>query len=93
MSYRDGVIAFKLEDRNRQPVIYDDLTLHFGRPAFEQADGSVKLQHVGSGRYRANVGLAAGTWSLMVIARSGSQAYRRDSRLFVRAGSSVGKEQ
>lgn len=92
LTYRDGVISFKLEDRDRQPIIYDDLTLFFGRPAFEQSDGSVKLRHVGGGRYRAEHALAAGTWALKVVGANGNLAYRRDSRLFVRAGSNTGNE-
>ena len=93
LSYRDGAVVFTLVDRHQQPVIYDDLILHYGRPAFEQDDGTVALQHIGSGRYRANVKMAAGYWSLKVIGGRGDQAYRRDSRLFVRAAANVGQEQ
>lgn len=93
LTYRDGVISFTLVDRDGQPVIYDDLMVHYGRPAFEQADRTVAFKHAGSGHYRVSAPLTAGYWSIRVSGGAGNKAYRRDSRLLVSSNAKSGREQ
>lgn len=92
LAYRDGVVSLELKDRKGAPVALGDLTLHLGRPAFEQADRDLVLAHRGDGRYSARIALDPGIWSLRIESGKGATSYRRDSRLLVKAGGRAGAE-
>ncbi len=86
LAYRDGAIQFDLQDRDGEPIILSDMQAAVGRPAFEQDDRRVALTHTTSGRYRAELPLDVGVWTVRITGGSGEMAYRRDARLNIKSG-------
>jgi len=92
LTYSDGSLAFKIQDRDGRPVTLENASLYYGRPAFEQADRTIALTSTGRGRYIAKLALEHGAWTMRVTGTNNGQPYRRDSRLKVRASDHVGRE-
>jgi len=92
LSYTKGEIQLRLLDSDGRPVIIDDLTLAYGRPAYEQADRTASLLYTGEGVYTAAVALLPGIWALQIVGGNGDSRYRRDSRLFVAKDGISGQE-
>lgn len=92
LNYNDGVVVFKVFDRDGRPVTLEQASLFVGRPAFEKADRTMVLTPTEPGRYIAAIELASGTWALRITGTSDGQSYRRDSRLDVRLSGAAGRE-
>ncbi|MEO0730588.1 MAG: FixH family protein, partial [Pseudomonadota bacterium] len=93
LNYKNGVIQFALRESNGQPLLLENLMMEYGRPAFEQADRTASLVHVGNGIYRAPIALKAGVWALKITGGPADQLYRRDSRLLVESDGVSGREE
>lgn len=93
LQYSPNDVRLSLRDRQNQAVMLNDMVLKWGRPAFEQADQSTVLHHIGDGVYRAPVTLAAGLWALRITGGKGAHRYRRDSRIRISADGKSGLEE
>lgn len=93
LRFNDSTLQLTLQDRQGRPVALPELTLNYGRPAFEQADRITKLKPVGEGVYRGKVAMAPGVWALSIRGDDGELRYRRDSRLRITQDGISGKEE
>lgn len=93
LRYADGTLSFTLKDPDGAPVVVNNLAVNYGRPAFEQADQTARLQYESGGVYRTDVRLAPGVWALRISGGRGDKSYRRDSRITVREDGRNGTEQ
>lgn len=83
LHYRDGSLVVTLKDRDGNRLYPKTLTATVGRPAFEQLDQRLVLDNGKDGSFHVGVDLAPGEWALRIEASVGTQAYRRDARLYV----------
>lgn len=83
LSYRDGLLSVRVEDRDGTPLLLSNATLAFGRPAYEQQDNKIILQSTGAGVHSSDLKLKSGEWFLKVTGDVDGKPYRRDARLTV----------
>ena len=83
LSYRDGLLSVRLEDRDGIPLALSNATLAFGRPAHEQQDNKIMLQPSGAGVHSSELNLNPGEWFVKVTGDVDGKTYRRDARLIV----------
>jgi len=78
-------LVFTLQDAGGRPVSGLSVAAAIARPTHEGEDRAVELEDRGGGRYVGAQKLAAGAWSVEVMAEDGSgRQYRRIFRLSVR---------
>lgn len=70
VSYREGVFAADVRDRNGDAVPLLQATAYFSRPVHSDADRRVELKPGKQGRYAAPVSLDPGAWRVTVELKS-----------------------
>lgn len=83
LAYENGVLTFRLLDRDGISATMTGSKLAVGRPAFEQQDMQLALPALGDGVHAARIELAPGNWFLRVDGLIDGKPYRRDARLLV----------
>ncbi|MEM8811147.1 MAG: FixH family protein [Pseudomonadota bacterium] len=83
IGYRGAALEFTLFDQAGNPVLLDNPSVSFGRPAFEAEDRTVDLTYLGDGLYRLQSDLASGLWQVVVEGNHSKGSYRLETRLFV----------
>ncbi len=90
-NYSDNLLAFSFLDKNKQPIIFDNVSVVIGRPVSQQGDVKLNLVHESQGRYQAGIELPEGVWGFQLSAE-GDNPYRSQGRFFVRENG-IGKLQ
>ena len=80
--YGDNMLSFWLSDGEGQPVLIKNIAARIGRPAFESADETLILSHMGKGHYRADIELTQGVWGYQLDGE-GSEPYHSEGRFIV----------
>lgn len=86
LSVSDGEIRYSLSDASGTPIIAEDVTVRFGRPAYEAEDWQLTLVRDG-GAFAAKADLRDGIWVVNTEARlANGQLYQQSRRIVVSGG-------
>ncbi len=83
LAYASGALTVSLVDASGLPLKPTAIEINLGRPAFEQQDRVLVLQHAGGDIFRTEHVLEPGLWAIQINAVVDGLPYRRDARVHV----------
>lgn len=84
--YEENSLKFSVLDKTGRPLLLNNVVAHIGRPAFENEDRTLNLEHVSNGAYQTYVKLEPGPWQLSVRGSNDAGPYRLDTRINIAPG-------
>ncbi|MEZ2128196.1 MULTISPECIES: FixH family protein [unclassified Sinorhizobium] len=87
VSVQEGLIAYRLRNRDGSPASADDVTVHFKRPVGDHEDFTATLSKVGEGRFERAHAVLPGEWIVEIISQRGGNAIMHEAfRIYVGEG-------
>lgn len=83
VSYAAGTLVLTLRDENDKVLIFDNVGVEIGRPAFEQKDQNLQFMPLSTGSNKIAIHLEKGIWALKIKGQVAGKEYRRDVRIHV----------
>ena len=89
LTLKDGVVRYRLTDSMGAPIVLDEASVTFRRPAYEAEDMTVALTKGANGTWTASPEVRDGLWLIDVVAKVSDgriPAFKQNQRVQVSGG-------